>query len=42
MNISGNMNDIWMRLVEVGNDIIESSSQKVPSLMLDAIDFSGI
>jgi PmbA protein len=42
MNISGNMNDIWMRLVEVGNDIIEGSSQKIPSLMLDAIDFSGI
>ena len=42
MNISGNMNDIWFRLVEVGNDFREDSSQRVPSLMLDAIDFSGI
>lgn len=42
MNISGNMNEIWFRLVEAGNDILENSSQKIPSLMLDAIDFSGI
>jgi PmbA protein len=42
MNISGNMNDIWFRLVEIGNDFREDSSQRVPSIMLDAIDFSGI
>jgi PmbA protein len=42
MNITGNMNDIWFRLAEAGNDIIESSSFKIPSLLFDKIDFSGI
>jgi PmbA protein len=42
MNITGNMNQIWFNLVEAGNDIIEGSSNLVPSLMLDNIDFSGI
>lgn len=42
MNISGNMTQIWNNLVEAGNDIIEGSSARVPSLMLEKIDFSGI
>jgi PmbA protein len=42
MNITGNMNEIWFRLAEAGNDIIENSSFKIPSLMFDNIDFSGI
>jgi len=42
MNITGNMNDMWFRLAESGNDIIESSSFKIPSLLFDNIDFSGI
>jgi PmbA protein len=41
MNITGNMNQIWFNLIEAGNDIIEGSSNLVPSLMLDKIDFSG-
>ncbi len=42
MNITGNMNQIWFNLVEAGNDIIEGSSFRVPSLMIDNVDFSGI
>lgn len=42
MNISGNMNEFWFKLVETGNDIIENNQVKVPSLMFENIDFSGI
>ena len=42
MNITGNMNQIWFKLVEAGNDIIEGSSFLIPSLMIDNVDFSGI
>lgn len=42
MNISGNMNDLWLRLLETGNDYRKSSAVKVPSLLIDAVDFSGI
>ncbi|MCU0461348.1 MAG: TldD/PmbA family protein [Bacteroidales bacterium] len=42
MNITGNMTQIWNNLVEAGNDIIEGSSYRVPSLMIDNVDFSGI
>jgi PmbA protein len=42
MNISGNMTQIWMNLAEAGNDIIEGSSFRVPSLIIDNVDFSGI
>ena len=42
MNISGNMNDFWFNLIEVGNDIMENESIRTPSLMFDNIDFSGI
>jgi PmbA protein len=42
MNITGNMNDFWFNLAEVGNDIMENESTRVPSLMFNNIDFSGI
>ena len=42
MNITGNMNRIFFNLVETGNDIIEGSSELVPSLMFEEVDFSGI
>jgi len=42
MNITGNMNDLWFRLADAGNDYIEGSSLKVPSLLIDNVDFSGI
>jgi PmbA protein len=42
MNISGNMNQVWFSLTEVGNDIIEGSSFLAPSMMFENVDFSGI
>jgi PmbA protein len=42
MNITGNMNQIWFGLVEAGNDIVEGSSFRIPSMMFEKIDFSGI
>jgi PmbA protein len=42
MNITGNMNQVWMNLVEAGNDIVDGSSFMVPTLMFEGIDFSGI
>jgi PmbA protein len=42
MNISGNMNQIWFALTEVGNDIIEGRSFLAPSMMFGNVDFSGI
>jgi PmbA protein len=42
MNISGNMNQMWFNLVELGNDIRENESLRIPSLMLKDIELSGI
>jgi len=42
MNISGNMTEFWMNLIEAGNDIREGSSWRLPSMMFKDIDFSGI
>ncbi len=41
MNISGNHNDLWKRLVAVGNDPYPYSSYRLPSLVFDEIQFSG-
>jgi PmbA protein len=42
MNITGNMNQFWYSLAEVGNDINENSSIRIPSMMFENIDLSGI
>jgi PmbA protein len=42
MNISGNMNNFWFSLVELGNDPMENSSLRIPSLMFENADLSGI
>ncbi|MDR1600801.1 MAG: TldD/PmbA family protein [Tannerella sp.] len=42
MNITGNMLTLWKNLVETGNDPLISSSWRIPSLLFDAVDFSGI
>jgi PmbA protein len=42
MNISGNMNQFLFNLTEAGNDIIEGTSLRVPSLLFEDVDFSGI
>ncbi|MDR2764529.1 MAG: TldD/PmbA family protein [Tannerella sp.] len=42
MNITGNMLTLWNQLVETGNDPRTSSGWRIPSLLFDSIDFSGI
>lgn len=42
MNITGNMKQLWLNLIEAGNDIIPGSSYKIPSLIFEKVDFSGI
>jgi PmbA protein len=42
MNISGNAKEIWNQLVELGNDPYPYSSWRVPSILFDEIQFSGI
>ena len=42
MNITGNMIQLWANLSEVGNDVYENSSWRMPSLMFKDVDFSGI
>ena len=41
MNITGNMLTLWSNLVEAGNDPRLSSNWRIPSLLFDAVDFSG-
>jgi PmbA protein len=42
MNITGNMVTLWSNLLEVGNDARLSSSRRIPSLLFDGVDFSGL
>ena len=42
MNITGNMITLWASLIEVGNDPRLSSSWRIPSLVFDGVDFSGL
>ena len=42
MNVSGNAKEFWNNLVEVGNDPYAYSSWKIPTLVFDGIDFSGV
>jgi len=42
MNISGNMNNFWFNLAELGNDPVDDSSLKIPSLLFENVDLSGI
>jgi PmbA protein len=42
MNITGNMLSLWSQLTEVGNDPIYASSWQTPSLLFEAVDFSGL
>lgn len=42
MNITGNMVSLWASLVETGNDPRLSSSWRIPSLVFDGVDFSGL
>jgi len=42
MNITGNMLALWSNLVETGNDARLTSSRRIPSLLFDNVDFSGM
>jgi PmbA protein len=42
MNISGNMNTFWFSLAELGNDSLENESLRIPSLLFENVDLSGI
>jgi PmbA protein len=42
MNIAGNMNMFWFNLAETGNDFMENESIRIPSLLFDNIDLSGL
>ncbi len=42
MNVTGNMIDLWNGLTETGNDPRLDSSLRVPSLLFEGVDFSGL
>jgi PmbA protein len=42
MNITGNLITLWNNLAEIGNDVRESSSWRIPSLTFEEVDFSGL
>ncbi|MDR2361537.1 MAG: TldD/PmbA family protein [Prevotellaceae bacterium] len=42
MNITGNMLTLWASLAEIGNDAHDWSSWRIPSLLFDGVNFSGL
>lgn len=42
MNVTGNMLTLWSSLREAGNDPRPSSSWKIPTLVFESVDFSGL
>jgi len=42
MNITGNMEDLWSNIGEIGNDVNVTSSWLTPSIVFERVDFSGI
>lgn len=42
MNVTGNMITLWASLIAVGNDARECSSWRIPSLVFDEVNFSGL
>lgn len=43
MNITGNVLDLWLNLVEVGNDPLSvCSSRQIPALLFEGVSFSGL
>lgn len=42
MNIAGNMNQFWFNLKELGNDVRENDSIRLPSLRFEGVQLSGI
>jgi len=42
MNITGNLLTLWKKILEIGSDPRLNSSNRIPSLLFDAVNFSGI
>ena len=42
MNITGNMKEFWNQLSDVGNDPYPYSSMRIPSLLFEGVNFSGL
>ena len=42
MNISGNALELWKNLAAVGNDPYPYSSSRIPALMFENVQFSGL
>ena len=42
MNITGNLIELWKNLIETGNDPRLSSSYRIPSLVFEGVNFSGM
>ena len=42
MNITGNFKLLWKNLVAVGSDVDPSRSWRLPSMVFDNVDFSGV
>ena len=42
MNITGNLLTLWQNVIEIGNDPRLSSSSRIPSIIFDAVNFSGV
>jgi len=42
INIASNMNQFWFNLKEMGSDIMEDDSIRIPSLRLEGVQLSGI
>lgn len=41
MNITGNLLVLWKNIIEIGNDPFLISSWRIPSIVFDAVNFSG-
>lgn len=42
MNITGNILTLWQNLMEIGNDPREKSTRRIPSLLFNNVNFSGL
>lgn len=42
MNITGNMIELWSDIGEIGKDVYRNSSWLTPSILFNAVDFSGV
>jgi hypothetical protein len=36
------MNSFWFNLAETGNDVLENQSIRIPSMLFENIDLSGL